>query len=223
MSAESGIPTFRGPAGLWRQYRAEELATPQAFASRPNLVWEWYNWRRELMANAQPHAGHHALALLESRIPDFSLVTQNVDGLDERAGIRNVIRLHGDIWRTICTRCGEERENREVPLSMMPPHCTCSPDALLRPAVVWFGETLPQDAWQQAEEAMLRAELLLVVGTSAVVYPASGLVPLAIRNGAQTVEINPQPTALSDEVDVRLAGSAAELLPQIIGTLDGVG
>jgi NAD-dependent deacetylase len=219
MSAESGIPTFRGPGGLWRHYRAEELATAQAFANRPNLVWEWYGWRRELMAKAQPHAGHAALAALEARIPDFTLITQNVDGLDERAGIRNVIRLHGDIWRTVCTRCGDQRENREVPLATMPPHCFCAPDALLRPAVVWFGETLPSEAWLAAEDAMARAELLLVIGTSAVVYPASSLVPLAIRSGAQTVEINPQPTALSDEVDIRLAGSASELLPRIVGGL----
>lgn len=219
MSAESGIPTFRGASGLWKQYRAEELATPQAFATRPNLVWEWYNWRRELIAAAEPHAGHAALRLMEARIPSFTLVTQNVDGLDERAGIRKVLKLHGDIWQTVCTRCGERRENREVPLSSLPPHCHCHPEALLRPGVVWFGEAL-SPAWDDAVDAVKHAELLLVVGTSAVVYPASSLITMGIRHGAHTVEINPQSTPLSADMDLRLAGSASELLPAIASVLE---
>lgn len=220
MSAESGIPTFRGASGLWKHFRAEELATPQAFASQPNLVWEWYNWRRELIAEAKPHAGHRALALMEERVPHFTLVTQNVDGLDAVAGIRNVLKLHGDIWQTICTRCGERRENREVPISSLPPHCQCHPDALLRPGVVWFGEALPAEEWDLAVDAVENAELLLVVGTSAVVYPASSLITLGIRNGAHTVEINPHSTPLSDEMDLHLAGAAAELLPAIASALE---
>ncbi|MCW5963788.1 MAG: NAD-dependent deacylase [Bryobacterales bacterium] len=220
MSAESGIPTFRGASGLWKQFRAEELATPQAFASRPNLVWEWYNWRRELIGEAKPHAGHEALLLMEKCIPHFTLVTQNVDGLDKQAGIQNVVKLHGDIWQTVCTRCGERRENREVPISALPPHCQCHPDALLRPGVVWFGEALPAAEWDRAVEAVENAELLLVVGTSAVVYPASSLITIGIRNGAHTVEINPQSTPLSHEMDLCLAGSAAELLPAIASALE---
>ena len=220
MSAESGIPTFRGAAGLWKQFRAEELATPQAFASRPNLVWEWYNWRRELISAAHPNAGHRALATLEQRIPDFTLITQNVDGLDGQAGIRNVVRLHGDIWQTVCTRCGQRQENREVPVSSMPPRCFCHPEALLRPAVVWFGEALPSTEWDKAVAAVQRADLLLVVGTSAVVYPASSLITLGIRHGAHTVEINPQATPLSGEMDLCLNGSAAEILPDLASVFE---
>lgn len=215
MSAESGIPTFRGPDGIWKQFRAEELATPQAFASRPHLVWEWYNWRRELIAAAEPHAGHYALAHIQRHTPQFTLVTQNVDGLDERAGIRNIVRLHGDIWQTVCTRCGERRQNREVPLSTMPPHCSCHPDALLRPGVVWFGEALPSAEWDLAVQAVQQADLLLVVGTSAVVYPASSLITLGIRHGAHTIEINPQSTPLSNEMHFRLAGAASAILPSL--------
>ncbi len=215
MSAESGIPTFRGASGLWKQFRAEELATPQAFAARPNLVWEWYNWRRELIAEAQPHAGHYAVARMERHIPHFRLVTQNVDGLDEQAGIREVVKLHGDIWQTVCTRCGERRENRDVPISALPPRCPCHPEALLRPGVVWFGEALPAAEWDRAVAAIECAELLLVVGTSAVVYPASSLITMGIRNGAHTVEINPQSTPLSRDMDMRLVGSASEVLPAL--------
>ena len=219
MSAESGIPVFRGPSGMWKNFRAEELATPQAFAERPNLVWEWYNWRREIIAAAEPNPGHRAVAALESRVNDFTLVTQNVDGLDERAGVRNIVKLHGDIWQTVCTRCGERLENHQVPLSSFPPFCHCASDAPLRPGVVWFGETLPPHAWAKAEEAVRRAKLLLVVGTSAVVYPASSLISLGIRHGAHTVEINPETTPFSDEVEVHLAGSAAELLPDIVSVV----
>lgn len=219
MSAESGIPTFRGPSGIWKQFRAEEIATQQAFAARPNLVWEWYNWRREIIAAAEPNAGHRALAALENNVDDFTLVTQNVDGLDELAGVRNIVKLHGDIWQTICTECGKRRENREVPLSSFPPLCDCKSDALLRPGVVWFGESLPHQEWERAETAIKRAELLLVVGTSAVVYPASSLITMGIRHGAHTVEINPQTTPLSGEMDVHLTGSAAELLPDIVSAI----
>jgi NAD-dependent deacetylase len=215
MSAESGIPTFRGPDGIWKQFRAEELATPQAFASRPNLVWEWYNWRRELIAKAEPHAGHQALAHMEACAPNFTLITQNVDGLEERVGIRNLVRLHGDIWETVCTRCGERRRNHDVPLSSMPPHCFCHPEALLRPGVVWYGEALPSSAWDRAVHAVEHADLLLVVGTSAVVYPASSLITLGIRHGAHTIEVNPQSTPLSNDMDLRLAGAASSILPSL--------
>lgn len=217
ISAESGVPVFRGPGGLWRQYRPEELATPQAFERDPQLVWEWYNWRRKLIAATVPNLGHRALADLEAQIPDFTLITQNVDGLHDRAGSKRVLKLHGDIWHTICTLCGRRGENREVPIDPLPPRCTCHPEALLRPAVVWFGEPLPFDTWEAAEAAVKRAEVLLVVGTSAVVYPASGLITIGLRHGAHTIEINPQLTPVSDAVDLRLAGNAAEILPQLAG------
>jgi NAD-dependent deacetylase len=217
ISAESGVPVFRGPGGLWRQYRPEELATPQAFERDPKLVWEWYNWRRELIAATEPNAGHRALTELEHESPDFTLVTQNVDGLHDLAGSRQVLKLHGDIWSTQCTLCGRRGVNRDVPLDPLPPRCTCHPEALLRPAVVWFGEPLPFAVWEAAEAAVKRAEVLLVVGTSAVVYPASGLIAIGMRHGAHTIEVNPHVTPVSDAVDLRLAGNAAEILPHLVG------
>ncbi len=138
VSAESGVPTFRGNNGLWRQYRAEDLATPGAFARDPKLVWEWYDWRRGLIAQAQPNAGHRALVELEKRVPSFTLITQNVDGLHELAGSRNVLEVHGSIWKVRCTSCERERMDRRTPLPEIPPKCECG--ALLRPGVVWFGE-----------------------------------------------------------------------------------
>jgi NAD-dependent deacetylase len=216
MSAESGVPTFRGRSGLWNNFRPEELATPQAFSARPHLVWEWYAWRREKIAKAEPHAGHVALAELEQCAEEFHLITQNVDGLHERAGNKNVVRLHGNIWETACTHCGLRQENRDVPLSVIPPHCDCEEQALLRPGVVWFGEVLPAESWAAAERAVQGADLFLVVGTSAVVYPAAGLISMAQLYGAHTVEINPQETPMSEQMDVRLEGTAAELLPDIV-------
>lgn len=217
ISAESGVPVFRGPGGIWRKYRAEELASPQAFAQDPKLVWEWYNWRREIIAPTEPNAGHRALVEIERAIDDFTLITQNVDGLHDLAGSKHPLKLHGDIWETVCTRCGERLVNRDVPLEHLPPYCHCHPKAVLRPAVVWFGEALPYAVWEQAEAAVKRAELLLVVGTSAVVYPASGLITIGMRNGARTVEINAHRTPVSDSVDLRLGGNAAEILPDLVG------
>ncbi|MBI1954949.1 MAG: NAD-dependent deacylase [Acidobacteria bacterium] len=215
ISQESGIPTFRGANGLWKQYRAEDLATPEAFARDPVLVWEWYAWRREIIHRAQPNAAHYALAALEavfSARPGgrFALLTQNVDGLQERAGSRNVIRLHGDIWRLRCIGCGAERQDYAVPLDPFPPRCSCS--SLLRPAVVWFGESLPQDSWAQAVEASASADLFLVIGTSALVQPAASLPLLAKQNGGRLIEINPFPTPLSGLADLTIRGKAAEIL-----------
>jgi NAD-dependent deacetylase len=214
ISAESGIPTFRGPGGLWREYRAEDLATPEAFARDPKLVWEWYDWRRGLVAQAEPNAGHHALAQLESVVPEFTLITQNVDGLHRRAGNRKMLELHGNLWRTRCTRCGKEVDDTRVPLPEIPPTCECG--ALLRPAIVWFGEPLPPDVWHNAEEAARTADVLLVVGTSAVVYPAASLAPLAKASGARVIEINTGATPLSDLVDCSLRGAAGEVLPRLL-------
>lgn len=214
VSAESGVPTFRGEKGLWKQHRAEQLATPGAFARDPKLVWEWYEWRRGRIAETRPNPGHYALAEIETRIPKFTLITQNVDGLHEQAGSRNVLRLHGSIWTLRCTSCGYEREDRSVPLAELPPKCECR--AMLRPGVVWFGEPLPPKVWRDAEAAARTAELFLVVGTSAVVYPAAGLARIAKESGARVVEINIEETELSRGIDEFLQGPSGELLPSLI-------
>jgi len=214
VSAESGVPTFRGNNGLWKQRRAEDLATPGAFARDPLLVWEWYNWRRSVLAGAKPNPGHYALAELEKRRSNFTLITQNVDGLHELAGSHNVLRLHGSIWRVRCVECKQERFDRRIPFPEIPPKCECG--GMLRPGVVWFGEALPQDVWQAAEHAARSADLFLVIGTSAVVYPAAGLARIAKSAGARVVEINIAETQLSDQIDEFLQGPSGELLPQLI-------
>jgi NAD-dependent deacetylase len=214
ISAESGIPTFRGEDGLWRHYRAEELASPSAFARDPDLVWEWYNWRRELIAAKSPNPGHRALVEIERRAGRFVLVTQNVDGLHHAAGSRNVVELHGNIWRVRCTGCGTERENRDVPIPI-PPRCEgCG--GLLRPGVVWFGESLPEGAIEQAFAEAAGADVALVIGTSGVVQPAASLVWAAKGAGAFVVEINLDPTPHTETVDVSILGKAGETLPALV-------
>ena len=214
ISAESGVPTFRGAGGLWRQHRPEDLATPEAFARGPRLVWEWYDWRRARVAKAEPNPGHLALAQLERRVPDFTLITQNVDGLHERAGSRRVLKLHGDIWTLHCLGCGLEETNHDVPLQEIPPRCSCG--GLFRPGVVWFGEALPADVLRHAMEAAAHAQVFLVVGTSAVVQPAASLPLLAQQNGAKLVEVNLEETPLSAQADASFWGKAGELLPRLL-------
>ena len=214
ISAESGVPIFRGSGGLWRQYRPEDLATPEAFSRDPRLVWEWYDWRRLMIAQAAPNAGHYALAELEKRKASFALVTQNVDGLHERAGSRRPLKVHGDIWNVRCTACGRECRDDRVPMPDLPPRCDCG--GMLRPGVVWFGEPLPARTWAEAEQAASSADLFLVVGTSAVVYPAAGLVWAAKAAGARVIEINLEETPLSSEVDCSLRGRSGEILPRLI-------
>ncbi len=227
VSEESGVPTFRGAGGLWRQFRAEELATGEAFVRNPRLVWEWYDWRRQKIAAVEPNAAHRALAELEQRIvapgssqqppgrvSSFTLITQNVDDLHERAGSRRILRLHGDIWLLRCVGCGQQRRDRSVPLQPLPPACNCG--ALMRPGVVWFGELLPADVWTAAAAAAGMAEVLLVVGTSAVVQPAASLPVLALRAGARLIELNPEPTPLTALAHVSLQGKASEVLPRIV-------
>jgi NAD-dependent protein deacetylase/lipoamidase len=219
VSAESGIPTFRGPDGLWKKYSIEELATPEAFARHPMVVWEWYAWRREVMQQARPNPAHYALADLEDQLAarpgaSFTLRTQNVDGLHERAGSRNIFRLHGSVWRLRCTACGAERDDHSVPLDPFPPRCQCQhqDQQMMRPAVVWFGEELPEDALRQSIHAAAAADVFLVVGTSALVYPAASLPMVAKQQGARLIEINPEPTPLSELADLTLTGKAGEIL-----------
>jgi NAD-dependent deacetylase len=206
VSADSGIPTFRGEGGLWRNYRAEDLATPEAFARNPLLVWEWYEWRRSLVRDAQPNAAHLAIA----KLPNALVVTQNVDGLHQRAGSTDVIELHGNIFRARCVReqtCSDALE----PFGDLPPRCGCG--ALLRPDVVWFGELLPEGAFERAARAVRDADLLLVIGTSGVVFPAAGLV--SFHNGL-SIEINPQLSAISSSCTFAITANAAEATPPIV-------
>lgn len=214
ISAESGVPTFRGADGLWKEHKPEELATPEAFARDPRLVWEWYDWRRQIIAKAVPNSAHKALVKLEIKKRGFTLITQNVDGLHEMAGSGKMLKLHGDIWRMRCTACGANFPNRRVPLPKLPPHCACG--GLARPGVVWFGEALPDGMMNEAEHAVASAQVLLVIGTSAVVFPAAGLIPHAKQAGARVVEINTDATVATGSVDCALRGPAGEILPALL-------
>jgi len=214
ISAESGVPTFRGADGLWKDHTPEELATPEAFAQDPKLVWEWYNWRRELISKAKPNPAHKALVQLEIHKPRFTLITQNVDGLHDLAGSGKILKLHGDIWRLRCTVCGANFPNRRTPLPKIPPHCACG--GLARPGVVWFGEALPEGMMKEAEHAAAEAHVFLVIGTSAAVYPAASLIPYAKQAGAKVIEVNLKETPFSSLVDCALRGPAGELLPKLV-------
>lgn len=201
ISAESGIPTFRGKDGLWKKFKAEELATPEAFFRNPKLVWEWYDWRRQLIAKAEPNEAHKILVKMEEEFPDFHIITQNVDGLHQRAGSKKVVELHGNIWKVRCVECGQESYDYRVPLPEIPPRCEkCG--GLLRPGVVWFGETLPLDALEEAYRLSREADIFIVIGTSGVVYPAAELPYVAKEHGAQVIEVNPEKTPISRIADI---------------------
>ena len=216
ISAESGLATFRGAGGLWEGHRVEEVATPFAFERDPRLVWRFYNARRANLATVQPNPGHKALVALEDRLGSerFALVTQNVDGLHRAAGSRHVLELHGSILRVRCTGCGQIEERGTEALPEIPRCFVCN--QLLRPDVVWFHEMLPQDIWMEAEAAVRKCQCFLVVGTSAVVYPAAGLIDLARDSGARVIEINIIPTEASAYVDVSLLGPSGSLLPELL-------
>jgi NAD-dependent deacetylase len=216
ISAESGIPTFRdAQTGLWSKFKPEDLATPEGFRRNPKLVWEWYAWRRGLVARAQPNAGHLALVELEQRVPEFTLITQNVDGLHQRAGSRRVIELHGNITRTKCFEediaVTEWKETGDAP-----PRCPrCG--GRLRPDVVWFGEALPAEAIESGLIASRRCDVFLSIGTSSLVHPAASLPFAAAERSATVVEINTAVTPLTNRATFVLRGPAARILPDLLG------
>jgi len=218
ISAESGIPTFRDAlTGLWANFRAEDLATPEAFERDPKFVWDWYEFRRELIRKAEPNPGHFALAELAGRVPRFTLVTQNVDGLHQRAGSRGVLEYHGNILRDRC--CVEQvvADRSEDSRHGLPRCAACG--GLLRPDVVWFGEAIPRGPMLAAAEAAESCDVFLSIGTSSLVYPAAGLAESALRAGATVIEVNPNRTDLSRNVNVLLAGPSGELLPRLLEQL----
>jgi NAD-dependent deacetylase len=219
VSAESGVPTFRGEQGMWEKHRPEDLATPGAFARDPRTVWEWYDYRRGICASREPNPAHRAISRLEEVFPRFLLITQNVDDLHRRSGSRSVVELHGNIFRVRCTRCGERTSNRQVPLSEIPPLCSCG--GMLRPDVVWFGEALPEEALSRALGVSRSCDLMLVAGTSAVVQPAASMPLLAAQAGAKVVEVNPDPTPITPLVTMSLRGRAGEILPSVVDDLVG--
>jgi NAD-dependent deacetylase len=222
VSAASGVPTFRGTDGLWNNFRAEDLATPEAFARDPRLVWKWCDLRRQHIDTCVPNAAHHVLASWSRRFPGFTLITQNVDGLHEKSGALGVLRLHGSIWEVQCWNCCAGAPVRwwddTVPYPKIPPKCRyCG--GLIRPGVVWFGEALDPGTVEQATDASSECDVFITIGTSSIVYPAAGFVDLARRAGAFTVEINPEATPASSTVDLVLRGGAETVLPEVASQL----
>jgi NAD-dependent deacetylase len=217
-SAESGIPTFRDAmTGLWSRYSPETLASPEGFADDPALVWRWYEWRRKLVRGAQPNAGHLAITELQSLMNNFTLVTQNVDGLHQRAGSRTVLELHGNLFENLCSGDGLPVEATDW-TEGRPPRCPrCG--AAVRPGVVWFGEVLPETALVNAQAAAVACEIFFSVGTSALVYPAAELAEIALRSGAIVIEINPEPTPLTRLADYVIAEPSARALPRLCAAL----
>jgi len=217
VSAASGVPTFRGADGLWKNFRPEALATAEAFGRDPSLVWEWYAWRRFRIATCDPNPAHRVLADWSHRFPNFRLITQNVDGLHERAETRDTIRLHGSIWEVSCWQGCDKSPKRWVDkrttFKELPPRCPYC-DGLIRPGVVWFGETLETRVVTEAMNAM-NCDVFMTIGTSAVVYPAAGFLEQAKARGAFTVEINPEATPATRMVDLALAGECEKVLPSI--------
>ncbi|HDP98840.1 MAG TPA: NAD-dependent deacylase [bacterium] len=219
VSAESGVPTFRGENGLWKNFRPEELANFNAFIKNPKLVWEWYQWRKELVNKVKPNPGHYALVELEAMFDDFCMITQNVDDLHRKAGAKKIYELHGNIMRNRCVDCNEYTNEDDVQFAESDalPRCHCG--GLLRPDVVWFGEQLPQRTLMQAFDAANRAEVFFSIGTSAVVQPAASLPIEARRAGAYVVEINFEPTVISHYVDESIIGKSGEILPKLVARL----
>ncbi len=221
ISAESGVPTFRGKEGLWGKFRPEELATMEAFMANPQVVWEWYQWRRQLVGQVQPNPGHRALAEMESLFDQFTMITQNVDGLHQQAGSRNILELHGNIMRNRCLECGRQApEAIDIDPDHLPTCEACG--GQLRPDVVWFGEMLNAKTIEAAFNAAEQAELFFSIGTSAIVHPAASLPVAAKRSGATLVEINPERTPLSDLADFCIQSPSGQFLPELLGAFRGL-
>jgi NAD-dependent deacetylase len=220
MSAASGVPTFRGKDGLWNKFNPQELASVDAFMKNPKLVWEWYNWRRDLLRNVKPNLGHYALVDVENYFPDFTIVTQNVDNLHQTAGSKSVLELHGNIMRNKCIDCSHPYENDHIDEDEIPKCLKCN--GLIRPDVVWFGELLPEDVIRHAQELSAAAEIFFSVGTSSTVEPAASLPYLAKGNGAYLVEVNPEKTALSDVAEESIQTEADVYLPHLVIELDRI-
>ena len=214
ISAESGVPTFRGEDGLWKKFRPEELASFDAFVQNPELVWEWYAYRRKLISEVRPNPGHFALARIEKRVPSFWLITQNVDGLHHQAGSQHVLELHGNIMRSRCVACGKKSELVELHEKGELPHCLCG--GIIRPDVVWFGEMLPADVLNRAFQVAEECDLFLSIGTSALVHPAASLPITAMNQRAFVAEINTEPTAISGSINESILGKSGEVLPQLL-------
>jgi len=220
ISAESGIPTFRDPGGLWQQFKPEELANVNAFVRNPQLVQAWYLHRRKLALETMPNPGHQALVALEERVPDFLLITQNVDNLHQRAGSKKIAELHGNITRSYCIDCGREANDAAMEPAASGSIALCSAcGGYIRPDVVWFGEMLPQDAIREANDAARRAEVFLSIGTSAVVYPAAGLPLTARQGGAYVAEINVEASAIARYIDEVVLGKAGIVLPALLDAI----
>jgi len=218
ISAESGVPTFRGENGLWKKMRPEELATVDGFMNNPELVWEWYQYRRDLMGKVQPNPGHYAIAEMEKIFTEFTLITQNIDGLHARAGSGRILELHGNISKNKCFKCGVYYDH-DIDLAAGLPKCDCG--GMIRPDVVWFGEMLPQDTLREAFRTTEYAEVFFSVGTSAVVQPAASLPYLASRGGAFVVEVNIESTPLTPVCDLLLEGKSGQIMPRIVEALQG--
>jgi len=219
ISAESGIPIFRGEEGLWTKLSPEEMASFEAFYHNTAVVSEWYQHRRDIIDKSEPNSGHKALKTLEGLVGDFSLITQNIDGLHQRAGSRNVIELHGNIMENYCIKCNQQYSPQEFDEIYQHnpehiPRCYCG--GLIRPNVVWFGEQLPVECIENAYQAAIKSDIFLVIGTSAHVAPASDLPRLAKQNGSYLIEINPNKTAISHIVDLRLEGPSGVILPLLV-------
>jgi len=214
ISAESGVPTFRGSGGIWRNYQVTDVATPQAFARDPELVWEFYNWRRDLISKVTFNPGHEALFKLEKHVNDFTLITQNVDGLHREAGSRKLLEIHGNLWEVKCTKCSLVTLDRSQDMGELPKCSKCG--GLLRPNVVWFSESLDPDIIRKAIEAAQNCELMLIIGTSGVVQPAASLAHQAKAEGAVVAEINIEQTPQSGQMDFVLTGPAGKILPMLV-------
>jgi len=221
VSAESGVPTFRGKDGLWKNFRAEELATPEAFRKNPKLVWEWYNWRRELISKCKPNPAHYFLVKLEEKFKDnFLLITQNVDGLHRKAGNKRIIEIHGCIWRVRCINCEQKEYNYDIPIKILPECKKCG--GLLRPDVVWFGESLDYNDLQKSIDACINCDLLLVIGTSGVVQPVASFPFQAKRANPdlKLIDINPVKNPISEIADLYIPYKSGEFLNKILKNWD---